>query len=132
MVALSDGLEFELDLSGYESSEHLWRCIQARLERWPPAYEEGPDGDIYLLPAGGHLGGGEREDRARLEAVVDRGLAAFLEVGTALTEIRDRRLYRDTHDTFENYCREHWRIGASRARQLISAAEAAANVESVT
>src|SRR4051794_14835161 len=39
------------------------------------------------------LATGDREDLARLEAVVGRGLGTFLEVGLALAEIRDRRLY---------------------------------------
>ena len=36
------------------------------------------------------------------------------------------------HGTFEQYCREKWRFVASRARQLIGAAEAAINVQSFT
>ncbi len=58
-----------------------------------------------------------------LEHVVARGLQTFVEVGQALGEIRDRRLYRATHGTFDNYCRERWGFVASRARQLIAAAE---------
>lgn len=57
------------------------------------------------------------------EAVIERGLATFVEVGNALLTIRDRRLYRQSHDTFEDYCRERWGFVASRARQLIGAAE---------
>jgi hypothetical protein len=56
-----------------------------------------------------------------LEAVVERGIATFLEVGQALAAIRDRRLYRDTHLTWENYCRDRWGFSARRARQLIAA-----------
>jgi hypothetical protein len=40
-----------------------------------------------LLPA-------ERGRLAELEQVVERGLQTFVEVGLALTEIRDSRLYR--------------------------------------
>lgn len=40
------------------------------------------------------------------EAVIERGRRAFVEVGTALAQIRDSRLYRQSHDTFEAYCRE--------------------------
>jgi hypothetical protein len=56
-----------------------------------------------------------------LEAVVERGLATFLEVGQALATIRDRGLYRDTHLTWEDYCRDRWGFSARRARQLIAA-----------
>lgn len=58
-----------------------------------------------------------------LERVVDRGLQTFVEVGTALGEIRDRRLYRATHATFEDYCRERWGMGRSHAYRMIDAAE---------
>lgn len=34
----------------------------------------------------------------------------FYEVREALREIRDRKLYRGTHATFEAYCRERWNL----------------------
>jgi hypothetical protein len=40
---------------------------------------------------------------------------AFFEAGKALTELRDRRLYRSTHKTFEEYCRVRpWRWRSHR------------------
>lgn len=58
-----------------------------------------------------------------LERTIERGLQTFVEVGTALMEIRDSRLYRDSHTTFEDYCRERWGFSRSRAHRLIEAAE---------
>jgi hypothetical protein len=78
------------------------------------------------------LDGTEKRDLKRLEAIVARHLRTFVEVGNALAEIRDRKLYRETHDTFEGYCRERWEIVASRARQLIDASRTVSNLESVT
>ncbi len=49
---------------------------------------------------------------AELEAVMERGLVTFIEVGTALLEIDDGRLYLESHATFEEYLWERW--GASR------------------
>jgi hypothetical protein len=66
------------------------------------------------------------------EAQIERGLQTFYDVGTALLAIRDQRLYRATFATFEAYCRERWGMAASRARQLISAAEVVRDVGSVT
>jgi len=60
---------------------------------------------------------------AECERVIERGLKTFIEVGDALARIRDERLYRETHATFEDYCRARWDFDASRARQLISAAK---------
>ena len=49
-------------------------------------------------------------------------------MGEALAAIRDARLYRQTHDTFEAYCKERWGFTRMRASQLISAAETSASV----
>ncbi len=57
-----------------------------------------------------------------LEQTVERGLQTFVEVGQALAEIRDRKLYRASHATFERYCRERWGFTRQRARQFIDAA----------
>jgi len=66
------------------------------------------------------------------EAIIEQGLKTFYEVGNALGEIRDARLYRQTHKTFEDYCQERWGMVASRARQLILASNVVDNLESVT
>jgi hypothetical protein len=65
----------------------------------------------------------ETRSLPELEAVIERGLATFVDVGTALLEIREGRLYRDSHSTFEDYCRERWGFSDRRARYLMTAAE---------
>jgi hypothetical protein len=62
------------------------------------------------------------------EAVIERNLTAFYEVGNALLTIRDSRLYRVTHGTFEDYCRDRWGFTRMRASQLIEAADVVKNV----
>lgn len=63
---------------------------------------------------------------AECEAVIERGLATFTEVGEALLRIRDGRLYRETHKTFEAYCRERWGMSKTHANRQIEAAEVGA------
>lgn len=63
-----------------------------------------------------------------LEAVVERGMATFVEVGLALTSIRDQRLYRATHATFAAYCLERWGVSDRRVRQLMDAADVAEEI----
>src|SRR3989442_513835 len=70
----------------------------------------------------------ESADLARLETVVESNMRAFLEVGGALLEIKDRRLYRADYPDFATYCRQRWKIGTSHAYRLIEAAEVADNV----
>jgi hypothetical protein len=65
----------------------------------------------------------ERRRLADLEQVVERGFRTFVSVGLALSEIRDQRLYRETHKSFEDYCRERWGFNDRRASQLIVASE---------
>lgn len=59
------------------------------------------------------------------EQVIESGVQVFIEVGQALLTIREKRLYRTTHKTFEAYCRERWRFGRDRATQLMRSAEVA-------
>jgi hypothetical protein len=56
-----------------------------------------------------------------LEAVIERGLRTFVEVGAALGEIRDRKLYKDEYATFDAYCRERWGFGKTYASRQIMA-----------
>jgi len=74
----------------------------------------------------------EAERLDACEQVIERGLATFVDVGTALLEVRDSRLYRVAYPTFEAYCAERWNMVASRARQLISAANTVGNLLAVT
>lgn len=66
---------------------------------------------------------GEAARLGVLEDVIERGVRSFADMGRALREIRDSRLYRLTHSTFEDYCREKWHFNDRRASQLIAAAE---------
>jgi hypothetical protein len=64
-----------------------------------------------------------------LEMVIRTGLRAFVEVGEALLEIRDRRLYRELgFATFETYCRERWQWGRHYVNRQIAAAEVVRNL----
>jgi hypothetical protein len=56
------------------------------------------------------------------EERIERGLKTFIEVGSALAVIRDSKLYREFHETFEDYCRARWGIRRQRANELITAA----------
>lgn len=74
----------------------------------------------------------ERRKFTDLETIVEHGLQTFVEVGAALAMIREQRLYRADHDTFEAYCEERWGWTSARARQLIASADTALQIESVT
>lgn len=56
-------------------------------------------------------------------------LNIWYQVGEALLHIRDKRLYRSTHKTFEEYCRERWDFSRRRAYQLLDAAGVFENVK---
>ncbi len=69
------------------------------------------------------LSAGEAQQLEQCEAVLSQGLGVFFEVGRALLAIREGRLYRATHATFETYCHERWGIGRSYASRVIGAAK---------
>ncbi|MEH1806270.1 hypothetical protein [Nostoc sp.] len=70
----------------------------------------------------------EISDRLLLERKVER---AFFEAGKALMELRDRRLYRSTHKTFEEYCRSRFGYTRMAATYKIAAATVMENLSTI-
>lgn len=64
----------------------------------------------------------------QLEKVIKAGQQTFVEVGIALAEIRDSKLYQLEHDTFEDYCRERWGWSKPYCTQLITASKVVRNL----
>lgn len=73
----------------------------------------------------------ERNRLTECETIIEKGLQTFVEVGIALAEIRESRLYRLTHGTFEEYCGERWQIGRSQAYRLIDSAAVVKNLSPI-
>ncbi|MEG4984681.1 hypothetical protein QUB08_02705 [Microcoleus sp. BR0-C5] len=70
----------------------------------------------------------ERARLEELESIVENGLQTFYEVGKALDEIREQKLYRESHKTFDAYCREKWGIAKQTANRFIAAAQVIENL----
>jgi hypothetical protein len=51
------------------------------------------------------------------------GLQTVFDTGAALAEIRDKKLYRDEYDTFEQFCQQTYKIGRAHAYRMIEAAK---------
>jgi len=68
----------------------------------------------------------EQRDRLHLERKVEQ---AFVEAGKALMELRSRRLYRSTHKTFEEYCRDRFGYSRDAAYLKISATSVYENIQ---
>ncbi len=68
-----------------------------------------------------------------LEKVIAKGQKTFVEVGLALAEIRDLRLYRREYSGFEEYCQKKWGWTKQHAYRLIEAAPVAkSNLQGTT
>ena len=97
--------------------EHLSQVGQMPSTRAPdvllafPLFPEAPSVVSELLTSE------EESERHRLELRVER---AFYEAGTALRQLRDQRLYRSTHPTFEEYCRERFGFTHRHVNYLIA------------
>ncbi|MGB7275929.1 MAG: hypothetical protein WBC69_21755 [Geitlerinemataceae cyanobacterium] len=105
-------LKLEPELSPVSESAD----VEPELESVSPAAEEPTSVAVEVVEAetpviDDELSYEEERDRLHLERKVER---AFYEAGRALRELRDRRLYRSTHKTFESYCRD--RFGHSRQK----------------
>lgn len=74
------------------------------------------------------LSEGEQQQLTRCEAIIEEHLQAFWKSGSALITIRENRLYRATHATFEEYCEQRWKIDGSYGRRLMSAATTMVNL----
>jgi hypothetical protein len=70
-------------------------------------------------------------DLATLEGIIERGLSTFVDVGTALAEIRDRDLYQKTHATFDAYCQERFGFKRAHAYRMIEAADIRASLSPI-
>lgn len=58
---------------------------------------------------------------AECEAIIVTGLKSFYEVGKALMEIRNDKLYLEpgAYETFDEYCIKKWKFSKQRAYQLM-------------
>ena len=61
----------------------------------------------------------ERLRLLHLEKYIRNGMASTIATWVALEEVRDRRLYRETHRTFDDYCQNKWNMSRRYADMLI-------------
>ena len=66
------------------------------------------------------------------EEIIERGIKSFIDVGQALSEIRNKRLWRGSFDNFKDYLGERWGFGSSYASRLITGSEVASRLPNVT
>lgn len=103
-----------------------WNGAQDNSMKAPTMSEEKtPDSSHAKVEVVEELSPQEATDRQRLELKVER---AFYEAGYALRELRDRRLYRNTHRTFEQYCQDRFSFSRFSAYNKIIAAEVMDNL----
>jgi hypothetical protein len=67
----------------------------------------------------------ESRDRLALERKVEQ---AFYIAGLSLAQLRDRRLYRSTHSSFEEYCQDRFGMKRRHPYRLIDAAKVVNNI----
>lgn len=72
----------------------------------------------------------ESQELVELEAVIRDNSEAFVKAGKALALIRDKKLFRSTHETFEDYCQSTWKFSRQNASLLIRAAAVHGNLSS--
>jgi len=66
---------------------------------------------------------------AEEEAIIERGMQSFVEVGEALARIKEGALYADEFDSFEDYCKVRWGMGYAFAMRHIAASQVSTIVE---
>lgn len=56
---------------------------------------------------------------AQLKAIVSRNLSATIDAGRALKEIKDRELWKEEAESFQQFCVDNWGVSKQRAYQLM-------------
>ena len=56
-------------------------------------------------------------------------MKSFVAAGKALLTIRDRKLYRENFQSFDDYCKAKWGMDRDHAGRLIRGAQAAVNLK---
>lgn len=84
-----------------------------------------------IEPAKGSLSDREQADLLLYEGIIHRGLQSFVELGHALSAIRNKHLYRAKYETFEAYCKDRWMYHRSYAYSLINASMVAGHLSAI-
>src|SRR5258708_34515777 len=74
---------------------------------------------LLILP----LSEAERLELAECRLRVDAVAASLVVGGRALRAIHDKNPHRETHESFEDFCRSHWGYSRSYAHRLIYLAD---------
>ncbi len=86
---------------------------------------------LTLVKSPSPLGESEKKELKRCKDVIRKGLGTFLEVGSALMTIQSKKLYLESHPTFEAFCRAEFEMGRSHAYRLIDSAKVIEDLASI-
>jgi hypothetical protein len=129
--ALAD--EYGIDsVSAMTTGLSAWRKKQAAALKAPQettsataaAMIEAPD---LTVP----LSSDEAALLAHYETIIEQGLQSFVAVGTALMDIREKKLYRSQWTTFEEYLDRRWGLGRAHAYRLMDAAQVVHDIAAI-
>lgn len=107
---MSGLLDFNDDLGELRSGDGLDGIIQRRAP------------DQIVVGTEAELSPDELVELEECETIIDRGIRAFFEAGQALARVRDLRLYRVEHPTFEAYCQQRWGMERAHAYRMVDSA----------
>lgn len=71
---------------------------------------------------------GEEELEA-LEKVIATGFTSYIDVGKALKEIKEKKLYSINYKNFDEYCQDRWEFSKSYGNNLVASAKVIQNLE---
>ncbi|MEU7763650.1 hypothetical protein AB0B25_00770 [Nocardia sp. NPDC049190] len=133
---LSDGAEHTPPVSPLRDAEWRRRGTELRSVPATPDNEaETASLDVLTMPlpveGEGPLNDREQAQLTACESSIDSLRMAFWAAGRALQIVRDGRLYRDSHGTFDDYVEQRWDMQRSYAHKLIRAWPLAAKLHPV-
>lgn len=108
-------------------------AVEAEKKPGPPASEPARKVDATSDGAKAEpLTTEEAKELKECERVIEQGLRTPTDVGKALASVNGKKLYRATHESFEAYCEDVWKMERTHAYRLIRAAGVVDDIERQT
>lgn len=73
----------------------------------------------------------EKSRLSECESIIEKSMSSFYDMGIALREIRELKLYKEEYSTFDEYCVAKWSIKKDYANKVIGSSDVIDNLNTI-